>query len=219
MEVVRLSPFTPSTAQMLESHGLPEVKMLEHIGQRMLGAYLDATPHDAANASGSFAYFVGIRAMRDFLIPKGWDLERSNNLELTVNPDTGVAMMVASGDKFTGREGNRSPRTRNDKGSQTAKRVVFNSNQSSFSGEGWDLPLRKTTSEFDTWILLHFVDRKSEEMRLELSLPINIDEYGHVDDWRKRLIIPAISFGSTLPPITPEFAPEAEIIIHRRKTE
>jgi hypothetical protein len=216
MEIVSLSHSRLSDAHVLEGYGLPTIDLLGQITERMLSASLQATPHDALNAAGTFAYLAGVRAKRDILVPHGWVPERINNLELTAHPDRKVALMVASGDKLTGNvDDEHHPRTRNHKGSQTTNRVNFNSRQLTFLGDGWDAPSNKKAIS-NTWILLSHIDRVAKEMRFEISLPIGMDDSGHVDRWEKRLIIPSIPFGDKPIPVKPDFAPDAEIIIRRR---
>lgn len=219
MNAVQLALNCSTSISLLASHSLPEVEIFNALGQRMLAAHTNTTPHDAANASGSYRYLAGIKNIRDLLVPKGWEPETINNLELTINRDRKIAIMIASGDKLTGVLGNGDPRTRNDKGNQTAKRVDFNSRQISFSGDDWELPNRIEDERLITWILLHYVDKISNEMRMEVSLPIYMDELNHVSQWRERLILPSIPFGSNSPLLKPEFAPDPEIVIRRRKSE
>lgn len=219
MNAVQLALNCSTSISLLASHSLPEVEIFNAVGQRMLAVHTNTTTNDAANAPGSYRYFAGIRNIRDLLAPKGWEPEKINNLELTVSRSKKVAIMIASGDKLTGILGNGDPRTRNDKGNQTAKRVDLNARQLSFSGDGWELQNNLEDERWVTWVLLHHVDEISNEMRMEVSLPIYMDEFNHVSQWRERLILPSIPFGSNSPLLKPEFAPDPEIVIRRRKSE
>jgi hypothetical protein len=47
-----------------------------------------------------------------------------------------------------------------------------------------------------TWILLFFADLKNDEVRIELSLPVGMDDNGQVTAWDERLILPPVPVAS-----------------------
>jgi hypothetical protein len=83
---------------MLAYVGIKE-KELREIGEKILTAYRQATPHDALAAPGEFAYLEGVRSVRNLLCPRGWENKSDNNLELTESPEKGISIVVSSGNK------------------------------------------------------------------------------------------------------------------------
>lgn len=200
----------------LESLGLKD-DWLKIVCQRALFAYNQATQHDAINAAGSYAYFAVVRALRDVLCPKGWCLRREKNLEFTINPTNDVGIIVSSGNKDTGIH-NGYPKTKNQKGKQTKGVIAHNQM----------LIWPELENKFEiptTWILLFHFDTVKQEMRRELSLPIEMDfSELRVSGWNTRIILPPVSFipSLSLPdnPIYPDgVQPEFEIKIRRREDE
>lgn len=166
---------------------------LSEICQRALAAFNQATPNDAANAAGSYAYLAAVRAKRDILCPEGWEKKPYGNLEITRNPRDNTGIIVSSGDRYTGIK-DKIPSTKNNKGSQTQMLVCQNHVQLKF----WDEPKIDENKENElgpTWILLYHIDKTNSELRMELSLPIemNTDEL-KVTGWDKRIILPSINF-------------------------
>lgn len=191
--------FAPDTTDQIEIiRELGELgikpEWLQDIGMNALAAYNQTTLNDAINAAGSYAYFSALRSTRDILCPKGWLRQVQNNLEMTVNPETNMSIIVASGDKNTGII-NGVPKTKNPKGNQTKRVVDINNRQlrlPTMEHKIQVIPLGKT------WIFLFHVDIKRSQMRFELSLPIKMDlDDLHVSGWQKRIIGTSIEFDHT----------------------
>ncbi len=220
MERSVIAPRTLSDREIFHRLGL-EPGWLSEIGDKILAAYSQATPNDAANAGGSFAYFEAVRSFRDALIPKGWHTKRSNNLELTENPKKTFCIAVSSGDKYTGNV-RVEPSTKNTKGNQTKKIVLSNCKRPSLFPE-IDEAVRKNEADVGmTWIFLYHFDFEKAEMRMELSLPTGFDvSESKIQGWDKRLILPPIEFdASAIIPSEPDDAtPEFEFEIRRKKDE
>lgn len=202
----------PKYEDMLAYVGMKE-KELREIGEKILTAYRQATPHDALAAPGEFAYLEGVRSVRNLLCPRGWENKSDNNLELTESPEKGISIVVSSGNKYTGNE-RIFPSTKNKKGRQTKRKVCLNVEQLSLPGFEKE---KKKKSAVKTWIYLYYIDKS--EMRMELSLPIQLDKNSKITGWEKRIILQPIFFDPT-PVIPPrESAPESEIKIRKRANE
>jgi len=217
MQITSLIPDMPRHTNAMNDLGL-KLGWFKEIGQKVLTSYLQATPNDAANAAGTYAYLAAVRAVRDILCKNGWEIQRRHNLELTVLTEREIVLLVSSGDKYTGNEGYE-PHTKNPKGTQTQEIVDRNLGQKSL----WKEMEPKACGDLDkapTWILLYHIDLKNNEMRMEVSLPISFDtQEWKVNGWEKRVILPSIEFDVTPVDITPDFAPEIEIEINRRVNE
>ena len=209
-------PDTTRHFDLLEELDLrPE--LLRECGMKALAAYNQTTLHDAASAGGQYAYLAAVRSVRDGLCPIGWEPHVRHNLEMTVNPETNISILVSSGNKDTGKK-NGSPKTKNPKGNQTKKIVSFNYRQLRLPTKGYKV---KNISISNIWLLLYHIDIKMSQMRLELSLPVEMDlEEVHVTGWHKRIIIPHIDFDhAPIPPFTKtdqEFSDDFSIELKRK---
>ena len=216
-----IQPNTDEHTQKLHSFGL-SVNIFVEVGTRILAAYNQTTPNDAANAAGTYAYLAAVRALRDVLAAYGWQPHKKLNLEMVKPPSGRFFIIPSSGDKYTGFDGIE-PKTRNPKGNQTIDLVARNRrnrNQGSLFPD-----MEPVIPVFDpestpTWFLLYHIDKK--EMRMELALPVNIDiDDLRVDQWRERIKLESIKFDHTpIPPtFTPEFTPDFDIEIRRKVNE
>jgi len=188
-------------------------RALFEICEKILSGASQITENDAVNASGSYAYLAGVRAKRDVLRKDGWKVSRKGNLELTSHPTKDIHLLVSSGDKHTG-DPNASPRTKNQKGSQT-KQVVYRNSRCPFLFPEMNRPFQAEQDSSQTWFILYHLDKDKSEMRIEVSLPISFDENDlRVTGWIKRIIIDSIQFDSSILKQEPDYAeiPQYDLI-------
>ncbi|AMP74354.1 hypothetical protein RALBFv3_09370 [Ralstonia solanacearum] len=188
--------------------GLEEGRLAE-IVKRGYVAFASCTPNDPPLYPGFSAWAAMVRALREYLLPEGWERCNDNNYSLVINPAGNVAIAVATGDDATGRKDTQ-PTTKSSKGPSTAEAVTSNQLQLDF---GFPLievpePARSVSSEEQrmTWILL--VHRAQGEVRCELSLPTSMGMDGRVDGWRERIILGAIPTDPDTVEITPPLPPD-----------
>lgn len=172
----------------------PEV--FSRVARIILASYFEATPHDAKIAPGIYAYLGAVRALRDILVPLGWEAESVNNVELVRSPKGDFYITPSSGDKNTGSDGG-FPRTQNPKGPEIFGHVRANTRQLSLFPE---LPSVKSTPRPNAivWVYLYHIDITKEEIRAELSLPIGISTDGHIEKWQERILLPPVEFESSI---------------------
>lgn len=209
--------FVPNTVQQIneiKSFGLKS-EWLREVGMKALSAHNQTTSHDATTASGSYAYFAAVRALRDILCVKGWKQTVVNNVEMITHPELDVYIMVSSGNRDTGNE-NATPKTKNRKGNQTKKFVSLNNRQ-------MRLPtMERSVANISlnrVWMLLFHIDTSKSQMRMELSLPVEMDLDGlRVSAWNRRIVIEPIDFSHTpdLNALDQDFLPELNIEIERK---
>jgi hypothetical protein len=150
----------------------------------------DCTLHDPPSLAGIMAWGKITRRLRDRLVPVGWVPSNAQNYATTIHPKGAYAIVVAAGDAYTGLVG-MTPCTRSEKGTATKEAVA--DNQTSFaeidSTYAWPraVPVPK-----QTWFLLHFMDEDAGSIRIELSLPAEMDDDGHVIRWRERVILRSV---------------------------
>ncbi len=206
---------TPEQQTALAALGIKS-QDLDQVGTRILASYNQATPHDTANAAGTYAYLAAVRAARDILCPLGWVPLRKDSLEFVVQTERNLFLLVSSGDKNTGVVGS-DPKTKNPKGTQTRKVVARNADQLLLWPDAEPLEKVLNDGSISTWFLLYHVSPKEGVMRMELSLPVSFDmEEFKVNGWQQRIILDSVEFSPSPTFQDPEFASDFEIEIKRK---
>jgi hypothetical protein len=172
----------------------------EELREIMLVGYIAAescTQHDPRSLPGTLAWGKAIGHLRDITKVRAWTPDRSSNFETAVHPTNAHAIAIARGTSATGRTNGVPPRTKTPKGPATSRAVKKNKQMS--LGEGTEV-FAGTGEPVDdenrvTWILLHYFDKESEEIRLELSQPLEMSGK-QITAWRERIIIAPIAFSS-----------------------
>lgn len=150
------------------------------------------TSNDPVIMPGVTIWGKGTGALRDLQKPRGWMPKRTENLELTVSPDKRVALIVAAGTSGVGRRDLR-PRTRTPKGPATG-RVIQQNEQLRFAG---DPAFEEDEGKWQTWLLLHYYDKNTGEIRIELSCPAEMMGK-QVTAWRERILLKPVEFATEL---------------------
>ncbi|MYC32144.1 MAG: hypothetical protein F4X64_03075 [Chloroflexi bacterium] len=171
----------------------------------------ECTRHDPSSLAGTLLWGKTVRHLRDRLIPAGWDARDKRNLPLTVHPSGRWAIVVASGDEHTGIP-DRTPSTRYDRGSATQQ--VVSINQLSFATLSADFAKLDAAALHRTWFLLHYRDNDADEIRVELSLPIEMTSDNFVTQWERRIILAGAGDGSASAHSVPDssFDPDVDMI-------
>jgi hypothetical protein len=161
----------------------------------------NATENDPSNAAGTMAFFATVRASRELLIPLGWEKREIRNLSLISNPKTSVSIVVATGDNNVGIK-EAIPKTKNPKGKQAE--LYISTNRDIFSDDIFSnddfTEQNIDTSEFQTWVLMYYLDVKENQIRLELSLPTDQNIRGQINSWKERVILEPILLDG-IPPL------------------
>lgn len=182
----------------LDELGLEQEAMAD-VARRGYFAFISCTANDPPFYPGFTAWAQMVRALREYLLPKGWERSDENNYSLVINPIGTIAIAVATGDDRTGRP-DADPTTKSSKGPSTIEAVTANQLQLSFPYEFPPMPAPARTTDPEnkrmTWILL--VYRAINEVRCEISLPLSMGSDGRIEIWQERIILGSI-------PIDPEF--------------
>ncbi|RQZ49989.1 hypothetical protein [Burkholderia sp. Bp9099] len=153
-----------------------------------------------------------VAALRDFLIPRGWEKQDEGNYELVVNPALAVAIAVASGDDATGIK-DRTPSNKSEKGPRTVKAVDDNRTADLFPETL--PPVEDEQRALDTWILLHHF--KSDELHLELSRPNGYDSTQRfVTSWSERIVLGAIELDGNPAVLPIPQSPDVDVAVSRK---
>ena len=143
------------------------------------------TEWDPPGYAGWNQYGLGTRSLRMVLIEnrpakRKWLMDNTGGLCRTIDPTGEKAIVVSSGTPQTG-DPNRWPKTLNPKGELSLRGFRINKSQ----GDLFESDVVTTNPWL--WFLLIHVD--GDEVFAELSLPLDVDETGRVNDWLKRIII------------------------------
>jgi hypothetical protein len=146
-------------------------KDLHKIVFESVAARANFVPHDPANAAGTLSYIFGTRALRDvFCQKKGWQINRSGNIESVYHPEKGIKVVFqnASGACDPLRE----PQSISEKGSAAAKAVELG--QGSLFPETAQVQDSKNETNAAVWYF--FVSVDGADVTAELSWPKAIDD-------------------------------------------
>lgn len=177
----------------------------------------NTSKNNPVTAPGLNAYHERVCALRDQLLPGGWDKKCKGGSELTVSPDRKNAIVVASGDENTAIEGV-DPKTKCPKGTRMEEAAVRNVAQ-------YDLFIRKEDVEAAaqeaqlghlTWVLL--IRPNEEAIAVELSLVTEVDADGRPSAYKTRIILPSVPLdgGQGVNRRTPTPAPDVDVVVTRR---
>jgi hypothetical protein len=162
-------------------------------------AAADCTDNDPRTLSGVLAWGKGLGTLRDRMASSGWTADRTANYEQAVHPSNSHGVALAAGTSPTGVEGP-PPRTRSPKGRATSDAVMRNAQL--VLGIGTDAFARTSAQitadkDGETWLLLHYYDKVTEEIRGELSLALEMHGK-HITAWQERILLPPIPFSEEI---------------------
>lgn len=199
----------------LEEIGLEEALLQESIRQAHLFR-VRITPNHPRIYPGLVMWGEIVAALRNLLRSRGWYRPEAGNYELTVNDKLNIAIAVASGDEATGNP-SLTPSNRSPKGRNTVEAVEANRQLDMFSELLPELPESDdSTSNQQTWVLLHFTDAIKREIRLELSRPFAISADGKISDWSERIILGSIPTGEDDLPVESPQGPSIDFDVRRK---
>lgn len=141
----------------LECAGLVQVVL------QAVAARNDSVDIDPVNAPGLLAYIYGTRAIRDYLRRKGWHIDRSGNIEATVDPKTGTRLIYQNCDICC--DSSREPRAIADKGAATGRLLDHH------NGDFFPELLAEAQSQTSGKVWFLCVSVVNDDVRAELSCP------------------------------------------------
>lgn len=159
------------------------------------------TNNDVATRAGFLRWATPLRYLGDRYGPKGFRRERPGGFEVLRSPDGAFDIAIAPGSYGTGTD--QMPMTRIERGPMTGQAVHGNRHQIRFDSNVIPLGARELRQAMArgplTWLLLHFYDESADELRIELSVPVEFTrksgtdaERGIVTRFEPRLILPPV---------------------------
>lgn len=197
----------------LFSLGLNENALLAAVMQGYL-----ARTNCTANHPPFFPSFVAwgetVKALRDKLAPLGWKRNDEKNYSRTIHPEGHTAVAVATGNEATG-VATESPSTKSAKGPSTIDAIEVNRLQASLPGiEPAFVPNDESENQPTTWLLL--VHHAGNEVRSELSLPLDAGLDGRVSVWKERILLNSIPLDTEPQEISPPSLPDIDVEVRRK---
>lgn len=172
----------------------------------------DFLPIDPINAAGQLSYIFGTRALRDLFGPKGWLIDRTDNIESTYSAELGVKIIfqnaTCAGDVL------RDPRAVSDKG-PAAVRAVDLGQYSLFPELEEEERLEAEKADAAIWYLFVAVD--GEKVTAELSCPKEIAEKQFRGFHERILVLQAGEWSAMLAPAEESELPDFDVEVTRKK--
>lgn len=163
---------------------------------------------------GFVGWFRTVRAIRESLLPKGWEVSDAGNFAITFSTKCKVGICVATGDEDTGRPDG-FPKTKAPKGLYMGNALRRNAVIADLFPETLVPTTAGKLSECATWVYL--VRRDKKVVMCELSHPASVDEFDRINRWRERIILPPVPIDSVVIDIRPEdMGPKIEVPVSRR---
>lgn len=123
------------------------------------------------NAAGQLSYIFGTGALREVLRPKGWEIDRTGNIEATFDPHTGIKVVFQNADSAC--DDSRDPKAISDKGPAASKAVDVG--QRSLFAE-FDVEDSAKVRKENAALWYFFVHINGDDVRAELSFPKHIED-------------------------------------------
>jgi len=181
---------TWSVRQELNALGLTPEAVTE-IAHQAAAAKAEALAVDPCSTPGTLAYIHGVRAIRLKLLPEGWRISRSGNVESTVNDDLGIQIVFQNVDLACDV---RDPQAISGKGAGSRKLVEFGKQGELF--DRIDSPATASLGVVPTvWVLC--VSTEGKRLRAEVSCP-EAFEGNQFEGFSKRIFVVNEDFGPHL---------------------
>jgi hypothetical protein len=155
------------------------------------------TLNDPVTAHGYTMWHWSVRHIREELTrDPAWERRDQRAFPTVARKGSAFAIGVSSGDSGVGRV-EQTPHTRNPKGSEVEALISRNQLRlfDALDESKIDDTTRATLGSLieQTWLLLYCVDQETQEIRLELSLPIRMEKNGPITSWQERIILAPVS--------------------------
>ncbi|MCB9518441.1 MAG: hypothetical protein H6691_05920 [Gemmatimonadales bacterium] len=145
---------------------------------------------DSPSFPGTLLWGHTVRHERAYFVQhEDWKKDNTNNFPTVVRPDGEIALVVETGDRFTGRVvPGHQPRTNSRKGAQTMRMIAMNRSQMNlpFPGDMNGIPLSSDAPLL--WV--HLINQSGGHIYGEVSLPIVANGHNRIIGWKVRLILP-----------------------------
>jgi hypothetical protein len=169
-------------ASRLDQLGLSASELISVV-QQAVAAKANFVLNQPANAAGQLSYIYGTGALRDVLRLKGWEIDRTGNIEATFDPKTGIKIVFQNADSAC--DDDRDPKAISEKGPAARKAVDLGQQNlfPEFDAEDRKRHLRENAA---LWYLFVYIN--GDDVRTELSFPKRIED-GQFKGFNERIYI------------------------------
>lgn len=197
----------------LDELGLTAAELIEVVKQAV-AAKASYVLNFPLNAAGQLSYIYGTGGLRDVLRVKGWEIDRTGNIEATYNPTTGMKIVFQNVDSAC--DDSRDPKAISDKG-PAATRAVDLGQESLFAEFNEDDERQRARDNASLWYFCVHIN--GDDVRAELSFPRSIEEKQFKDFNERIYIIKAGEWASIMPKEGDDETPaqDFEINVTRKK--
>lgn len=170
-----------SVREELRALGLT-LEGITQIVRQVAASKAEALAVDPCSTPGTLAYIRGVREIRLMLLPEGWRVSRTGNVEATVNDNLGIQLLFQNVDLACDLN---DPQAISGKGAGSRKLVEFGK-----QGELFDQPdspeAKKLGVAPTVWVLC--VSTVGKKLRAEVSCP-DAFEGNQFDGFSKRIFV------------------------------
>jgi len=195
-------------ASRLDQLGLSASELIGVVHQAV-AAKANYVLNHPLNAAGQLSYIYGTGALRDMLRAKGWEIDRTGNIEATFDPKSGMKIVFQNADSAC--EDGRDPKAISDKGPAAIKAVDLG--QQNLFPE-YDAEDREKQKKENAALWYLFVYINGDDVRAELSFPKRIEE-GQFKGFNERIyVIKPGEWASMMPKIDDNEPPAQDFEIN-----
>ena len=178
-----------------------ELGHVRSVIEAMAAGRANSTKNDPSSAPGLLSWIMGVRRLREELLPLGWKREDLDQVPTVVNNDTKVRISVMNTDSGTGLIES-SPKPRSKKGAATERAV--STNQLAFSEILEESSNTFRASDIQRSDIVHWyicVFCEGDLLRAELSCPTRFEE-GNFSAFQERIFIQLEGYYEELSKVT-----------------
>lgn len=169
-------------ASRLDQLGLSAAELIGVVHQAV-AAKANFVLNHPLNAAGQLSYIFGTGALRDTLRLKGWEIDRTGNVEATYDPTSGIKIVFQNADSAC--DDDRDPKAISDKGPAAAKAVDIGQ---TYLFPEYEIQEREKRKRENASLWYLFVHIDGDDVRAELSFPKRIED-GQFKGFNERIYI------------------------------
>jgi len=205
MAADRIIAESHEVASRLERLGLTMSELVGVVHQAVAAKAAFVLNHPL-NAAGQLSYIYGTGAVRDVLRVKGWQIDRTGNIEATYDPKTGIKIVFQNADSAC--DDSRDPRAISDKG-PAASKAVDQGQHSLFPEYDVEDEAKRKKDNAALWYLFVHID--GDDVRAELSFPKRIED-GQFKGFNERIYIVKPGDWARMIPVVDDIEPPMQDI-------
>jgi hypothetical protein len=180
-------------ASRLDQLGLTASELIGVVHQAVAAKAAFVLNHPL-NAAGQLSYIYGTGALRDALRVKGWEIDRTGNIEATIDPESGMKIVFQNADSAC--DDGRDPKAISDKG-PAASKAVDQGQHSLFPEYDVEDEEKRKKENAALWYLFVYIN--GEDVRAELSFPKRIED-GQFKGFNERIYIIKVGEWASMTP-------------------